>query len=80
MSESAFAPKVIGVKQSRKAILSGRASSVLLADDADPMLTDLLAALCREREIPVRRGCTMEQLGAMGNISVGAAVITFLKD
>ena len=34
--------KVIGVKQSRRAIRDGRAQQVFLAVDADPVLTEAL--------------------------------------
>ncbi len=79
MSEFSLAPKVVGVKQSKKAILSGRALSVLLADDADPLLTESIEALCRQNRVAVERGHTMQELGALGDISVGAAVVTLLQ-
>ena len=41
-------PKVVGVKQSRRAILEGRALRVLLAADADPAITAPRAQLCRD--------------------------------
>ena len=37
------AKKVVGCKQTRRAIQEGRASVLFLADDADPMLTAPLA-------------------------------------
>ena len=41
ISELASQEKVIGVKQSRKAIREGRAKRVYLACDADPAITEL---------------------------------------
>ena len=38
--------KGIGVKQSRKAIREGRAKRVYLACDADPAITEPVAASC----------------------------------
>ena len=40
---------VAGVKQTRKAIMNGIAGSVLLAENADPALTEPLAALAEAR-------------------------------
>ncbi len=72
--------KVVGVKQSRRAIREDRAAKVFLADDADPMLLQPLEELCAERGVPVVRGATMAQLGAGSGISVGAAVVAVLKN
>ena len=40
--------KVVGVKQTRRALVQGAAAHVYLACDADPRLTDPLSALCAE--------------------------------
>ena len=48
--------KVIGVKQSRRAIREGRARQVFLACDADPALTGPLLAQCREKTPESRWG------------------------
>ena len=72
-------PKVVGVKQSRRAIREGRALRVLLASDADPAITDALAALCGQQDIPADRSFTMEELGKAAGIQVGAAVVAVLR-
>ena len=41
------AKKVVGCKQVRRAIQEGRAVTLFLADDADPMLTAPLAQIGR---------------------------------
>ena len=71
--------KVVGVKQSRKAIREGRAKLVYLASDADPAMTEPLAKSCAEANIPVERTYTMSQLGQACRITVGASVVTVLK-
>ena len=38
--------KVVGLKQTRRALVQGAAAHVYLACDADPRLTDPLRALC----------------------------------
>ncbi len=71
-------PKVVGVKQSRRAIREGRAIRVLLAADADPALTQPLAELCGQQGIEAESGFTMEELGRAAGIQVGAAVVALL--
>lgn len=44
--------KVVGLKQTRRALVQGAAAHVYLACDADPRLTDPLRALCAEKAIP----------------------------
>ena len=72
-------PKVVGVKQSRRAIREGRAVQVFLATNADPALTGPLAALCAAEGIPVEQAATMEELGKAAGIQVGAAVVAVLR-
>ena len=71
--------KVIGVKQSRRAIRDGLARQVFLAADADPALTGPLADQCGSRGIPVETSRTMRELGQAAGIQVGAAVVTLLN-
>ena len=66
--------RVVGVKQSRKAIREGRARRAYLADDADPAIIEALAAECTAAGVPVEGGRTMAQLGRESGIAVGAAV------
>lgn len=79
MTELASKEKVIGVKQSRKAIRDGRAEQVYLACDADPAITDPVADSCKSAGIPVKTAYTMAQLGQACRITVGASVVAILK-
>ena len=72
-------PKVVGVKQSRRAIREGRALQVFLATNADPVLTGPLAELCAAEGVPVEQAATMEELGKAAGIQVGAAVVAVLR-
>ena len=78
ITELATQEKVIGVKQSRKAIREGRAKLVYLAYDADPVITDPVAESCAEAGIPVENSHTMAQLGLACRITVGASVVAIL--
>ena len=71
--------KVVGVKQSRRAIREGRAVQVYLAANADPALTGPLEELCGAQGIPVDMRFTMEELGRAAGIQVGAAVVAVLS-
>ena len=78
ITELASQEKVVGVKQSRKAIREGRARRVYLACDADPAITDPIAASCAQAGIPVETGYTRTHLGQACRITVGAARVGVL--
>ena len=63
ITELASQEKVIGVKQSRKAIREGRAKRVYLACDADPAITEPVAASCAKAGIPVETDYTTGPAG-----------------
>ena len=66
--------KVVGVKQTRRALSDRRAKEIFLARDADPDLTEPLAAQAEEAGLPVTWIDSMKALGKACGISVGAAV------
>ena len=71
--------KVIGIKQSLKAVGKGCALEVYLAEDADSRMTLPLKQVCQTQNVPIIGGCSMEELGTACGIDVGAAAITILK-
>ena len=79
ITELASKAKVVGVKQSRKAITQGRAARVFLADDADPELMEPLAECAAAAGVPVERGHSMAELGQACRITVGASIVVLLK-
>ena len=64
---------VVGAKQLKKAVLSGSARKVFLAQDADPAVTEPLEALCESQGIPYSYVRSMADLGHACHIEVGAA-------
>ena len=80
ITELASLEKVIGVKQSRKAVREGRAKRVYLACDADPAITEPVAESCAFAGIPVETEYTMAQLGQACRITVGASVVAVLSE
>ncbi|TLS35525.1 50S ribosomal protein L7ae-like protein [Pseudalkalibacillus caeni] len=67
---------VIGTKQTLKALQSGEAKEVFIADDADRRLTSKVLALAKEKAIPITRVDSMKRLGKACGIEVGAATVT----
>ena len=64
---------VVGSKQLRKALESGRAKFVYLAENADPAITEPLLAKCEHNHISYAWVRTMKELGSACGIEVGAA-------
>ena len=64
---------VVGTKQLKKTVNSGRAKYVFLAENADPAVTDALEQMCRTNHIQVTWVRTMAELGSACGIEVGAA-------
>lgn len=77
--ELASKEKVVGLKQTRRALLRGEAARVWLASDADSRLTEPLRALCLSQGIPCDTGLTLRQLGAACGIAVPAAAVAVLN-
>lgn len=64
---------VVGAKQLKKALVNGRAEQVFLAENADPALTEPIAALCQSYHVNCVWVSTMSDLGQACGIDVGAA-------
>lgn len=64
---------VVGAKQARRALSSGRAEALFVADDADPRVTQPLVELAREKGVTVNHIPLMKMLGAACGIAVGSA-------
>ena len=72
-------PRVVGGKQTRRAIGDGRAARVYLAMDADPAVTAPVEALSTENGVPVEQVAQMQELGSACGIAVGSAVAALLR-
>ena len=64
---------VVGTKQLRKALESGKATFVFLAQNADPAITEPIAALCQTYNVDIAWVRSMTDLGHACGIEVGAA-------
>ena len=65
--------RVVGAKQIRKALKSGKAKKVFLAMNADPAITEPLVAVCQQNNVEYTWVRSMTDLGNACGIEVGAA-------
>lgn len=79
LSELKKSPRVVGVKQLRKAIGRGEIRRVYLAENADPAITEPLEQLARAAGLPVVPVGTMKELGQACGIAVGASAAGILN-
>ena len=78
LSELAGKKVVVGAKQLRKALISGAARRVFLAENADPAITEPLEALCQQNRVEYAWVKSMTDLGHACGIEVGAAAAAAL--
>ncbi|HHU64063.1 MAG TPA: 50S ribosomal protein L7ae-like protein [Clostridiales bacterium] len=71
--------KVVGTKQVIKAVENGKAKLVIIARDADDFIINKIKAVTDAHSVDVEYVDTMEQLGSMCGIQVGAASAVILK-
>jgi len=79
MDELKSANKVIGLKQSLRAVKEGEALSAFVARDAEERVTAPVLEACREQNVPVTYAESLEKLGKACGIEVGCAVCVILK-
>ncbi len=65
--------KIVGTKQTMKAVEKGKTAVVYVAEDADEHVTRPLIDLCQSKGIEVVYIDTMQQLGHICGIKVGSA-------
>ena len=80
LSKLAGSPKVVGAKQTKRAVSGGKAVAVYLAEDADPRVTEAIRDLCRTCGVPVYDVPAMKELGKACGIAVGAAVAALVQE
>jgi large subunit ribosomal protein L7A len=73
------ANKVVGAKQTLKALTKGQAQVVFVAKDADSAVTKPIVELCNQQGVEVVHVESMSELGRACLIDVGAAVASIIK-
>ncbi len=71
--------RVVGAKQTLKALTKGSVALVLMAEDADTRVTRPIEEKCQEHKVQLKKVPSMRELGAACSIQVGAAVVAILK-
>ena len=71
-------PHVVGIKQSKKALESGKAELVFVARDADGHVVFPLERLCGEKGVEIVYVNNMKELAKACRVDVPTAVATIL--
>lgn len=79
MNQFVDVPKVIGTKQTLKAVKEGKALKVFLAEDTEEPIKKSIIDCCYDHNVTVESVETKVGLGRAGGIDRGAAVITIVK-
>lgn len=74
------AKKVVGLKQTAKAVEKRTAAMVFVAQDADERVVRTIIEECAATGIPCHRSLGMDELGKLAGIQVGAAAVAILAD
>ncbi|CAN2255504.1 MULTISPECIES: 50S ribosomal protein L7ae-like protein [Bacillus] len=69
---------IIGTKQTVKALKRGSVKEVVVAKDADPVLTTSVVSLAEDQGISVLMVESMKKLGKACGIEVGAAAVAII--
>ena len=78
LDELKTAKKLIGTKQSLKAVRSGKAKKAFIAKDAEANVINPLKQLCEENNVEIVYVETKEELGKACNIEVSAAAAVII--
>lgn len=79
MSTFDVTEKVIGTKQTLKAVREGRAVRVVLAEDTEDGIREQIIAACREAGVAIEAYESRNALGQACGIERAAAVVALLK-
>jgi large subunit ribosomal protein L7A len=72
--------RVVGLKQTLRALLQDRVAAIHVADDIDDHIRRKILSAAAERKVTVHgAGLSQQDLGAACRIEVGAAVVAILK-
>ena len=80
LSELARSKKVTGLKQTKRAIVDGRARGVYIAEDAETRLRTELSELCRRYGVPEYPAESMRALGRACGVDIGASAAAILGE
>ncbi|WKY48373.1 ribosomal L7Ae/L30e/S12e/Gadd45 family protein [Eubacteriaceae bacterium ES3] len=79
MNDFSGASKVIGTKQTLKAVKEGKVQQVILAEDTDEKLKQDIQNACKDYQVMIKYFDTKLGLGKVVGIDRSAAVVAILK-
>ena len=71
--------RIVGAKQTIKAIKANKVEKVYIAENADRKVIEPILNCCNEQGVEVIMISTMQKLGVLCNIDVGAATACTIK-
>lgn len=71
-------PKVVGVKQTTKALQRNEVAVLYIANDAESRITEPIETQAKAKGIEIKKVPSMKELGKACGIEVGAAVAALL--
>lgn len=74
------AMRVVGARQTLRAIKQSRADTVFLAMDAGPALRSAVEQAAREGNVPLQMVATMEELAALCRVDVPSAAAAVYRN
>lgn len=73
--------KVVGMKQTLRALRLDQATRVYLADDIDPVMARKIIDVCHEKGVEFEKTALGQvELGKLCKIEVGASVVTLIRN
>ncbi|MCL4494524.1 MAG: ribosomal L7Ae/L30e/S12e/Gadd45 family protein [Firmicutes bacterium] len=72
--------RVVGVRETLKRIAHGTAIGVFVAKDADPRVVEDVVSQSKDRGVPLEYVDSMDELGRLCGIEVGAACAALLPE
>ena len=72
--------RVVGVRQTLRAIKQDRAEAVFLAMDAGPALRGAVEQAAKEANVPLQMVATMEELAALCRVDVPSAAAAVYRN
>ncbi|MBM7622355.1 50S ribosomal protein L7ae-like protein [Bacillus haimaensis] len=70
---------IVGTKQTVKALKSGTVKEVVIAEDADVIVTQKVVQTAKEHNIPIVKVDSMKKLGKACGIEVGASAVAIIQ-
>ncbi len=71
--------RVVGTKETMKAVEKGEAQVVFIARDAEIKITRPVANLCRDQDVEIQDVESMQELGKWCGIKIGAATAAIIE-